>query len=114
MKSTLGARVLMVQPLYAKSHDNFVSAIAKSLLSAGHYVTFITPFPESVKHINYTAINCGHPNDSSGFTNKMPIGEALKLSSDQTAIDTLGFEIMRTVCPSVIQLDEVQVSVYKH
>ncbi|KAK7579965.1 hypothetical protein V9T40_000594 [Parthenolecanium corni] len=98
----------MIQPIYAKSHDNFHTAVARSLLSAGHYVTFITPFPESIKHSNYTAINCGDPTDVSGFTNKMSMGEALQMSSDSMALLKFGLEELQTLCPLVIQLDEVQ------
>lgn len=104
----------MIQPIYAKSHDNFHTAVARSLLSAGHYVTFITPFPESIKHSNYTAINCGDPTDVSGFTNKMSMGEALQMSSDSMALLKFGLEELQTLCPLVIQLDEVQVSTWKH
>lgn len=110
VKSTGGARVLMIQPLYAKSHDNFHSAIARSLLSAGHYVTFITPFPKSVRHSNYTAIDCSGRKDSFEFTNEMSMAEALQMKSDSMALLTYGLESLKVRCPLVIQLDEVQVS----
>lgn len=85
LQPTTGYRILAVQPIAAKSHWNFMSAVLRSLSGAGHPVTVFTPFPEGDRP-NYTEV------DTTADHRNMYI-----LERDMAGlIDTLGDQVVAT------------------
>jgi len=93
----------------AKSHHSYNYAIMKSLHSAGHDVTMISPFPSERKIKNLTYID-SRSNTSFIYIGQTPIEHfrGMKLSEKMDFFLTMDIQY----CYDVMQLKEIKVSLY--
>lgn len=102
-----GARILAVYPILAHSHFTYYEAIMTHLNSAGHEITFFSPFPATKTLQNFTMIDSRLQKSD----NRSPCSRNFKNTYWlRWMYDTQ--EIHEKNCHEVAQLPEMKVKLY--
>lgn len=104
---TESARILAIFPAEYRSHFNFNNAIMKTLQSAGHQITSITPFLSDTILENYINID---PKVQHSIVSNFTVEEMSRLDLYSFLRWSAGNDI--SYCEAVMKLDEIQVGCY--
>lgn len=103
------ANILIMTPVFSRSHFAFNNVMALDLLNAGHQITIVASIPHPLQHKNYTIIIVPQSASKSNQTNNLPVSEALEMSSRISMFNMLVAETEQD-CYEVMQLQQMQVN----
>ncbi|XKL68154.1 hypothetical protein PGB90_003645 [Kerria lacca] len=102
---TNGANIFAIFPLKIRSHFFFENAILKTLASAGHHITVVTPFTSIKSFDNYTIIEL-HESESNSIEKLQTVVDIKNISWFKMIYTSVKF--MELTCHTVTKLKEIQ------